>query len=458
MGPGDARHLLERSGFSPMPEETASWAALGREEAVDRLLAAARKAGPLSDPPAASLEYLAPRALKDLPEDARKAARQRQARAGIALEAWWLEQMLATPTPLAERMALFWHNHFVSSLQKVKSVSLMAGQTRLLRRMALGNFGQLLHAVARDPAMLVYLDSATSRKEQPNENFAREVMELFTLGEGHYGEQDIKEAARAFTGWSIDPATGAFRWRPFVRDRGVKTVLGESGNFDGDQVLDILLRQPATAEFIVAKLWKEFVSPQPDAAEVRRIAADFRRSGYDIPTALRGLYLAPAFWAPENRASLVKSPVELVVGSLRQFRVPVPDATPLALLMARQMGQTLLAPPNVKGWPGGEAWVGSSLLLARGQFLDGLLREGEGQMLRPTLTAQDDEAGERRRLLLALRSLRIDGGDWAARCAARGLAPQEALLARAPVETPPAGAAGRVLVGDLLRDPVYQLK
>ena len=126
-------------------------------------------------------------------------------------------------------------------------------------------------------------------------------MELFTLGEGHYGEHDIQEAARAFTGWSIEPASGAFRWRPFIHDRGVKTVLGESGNFDGDQVLDILLRQPATAEFIVTKLWREFISPQPDAAEVKRIAAAFRQSGYDIPTALRRLFLSPAFWSPENR-------------------------------------------------------------------------------------------------------------------------------------------------------------
>ena len=458
MGPQDARLLLERSGFSPTPEDIRAWSGYSREDAVERLLQEARQVRPPPLPPAETLDYLPPRSLRDLSGEARKAAQQRQARAAVALKAWWLEEMLATPSPLRERMTLFWHNHFVSSQQKVKSVALMAAQNQLLRQHALGNFADLLHAVAKDPAMLVYLDSASSRKEQPNENFAREVMELFTLGEGHYGEHDIQEAARAFTGWSIEPASGAFRWRPFIHDRGVKTVLGESGNFDGDQVLDILLRQPATAEFIVTKLWREFISPQPDAAEVKRIAAAFRQSGYDIPTALRRLFLSPAFWSPENRASLVKSPVELVVGSLRQFRVTVPDATPLALLLARQMGQNLLAPPNVKGWPGGEAWISSSLLLARQQYLDKLLRQGGRLLVRAALPEEGDEAGLRRHFQQALNTLRVDGDDWAVRCSAQGLEPAAALLPRGPVLVPPAGAHGSALVGALLRDPVYQLK
>ena len=197
--------------------------------------------------------------------------------------------MLTTPSPLTEKMVLFWHNHFVSSLQKVRSPVLMYRQNALLRKHALGYFGDLLHEVAKDPAMVIYLDSASNRKGQPNENFAREVMELFTLGEGNYGENDIKEAARAFTGWSLDPDTGEFVVRPLIHDDGVKTVLGRSGNFDGDAVLDILLAQPQTAEFIVAKLWREFVSPTPDPAEVKRIARMFRDNRYNIKVALRAL-------------------------------------------------------------------------------------------------------------------------------------------------------------------------
>ncbi|MBK8119191.1 MAG: DUF1800 domain-containing protein [Sulfuritalea sp.] len=275
-------------------------------------------------------------------------------------------------------MTLFWHNHFVSSLQKVRSAKLMLDQNRLLRRHALGNFGELLHAVGKDPAMMVHLDSATNRRGSPNENFAREVMELFTLGEGHYSEQDIKEAARAFTGWSIEPATGEFRWRPFAHDSGSKTVLGVSGKLDGDAVLDILLARPQTAELLVRKLWREFVSLTPDEVEVRRIARRFRDSGYESRVALREILGSRAFWAPESRLALVKSPVDWVLGTLNSLQIEAPE--PLLLGFAlRQLGQDLFAPPNVRGWPGGEAWINSSTLLARKQYAERLLRR-EGHM------------------------------------------------------------------------------
>ena len=183
-------------------------------------------------------------------EEQRKLAQRELFEKGAELRGWWMTEMLTTPSPLTEKMVLFWHNHFVSSLQKVRSPVLMYRQQQVLRKHALGYFGDLLHDVSKDPAMVIYLDNASNRKAQPNENFAREVMELFTLGEGNYSEQDIKEAARAFTGWSIDPDTGEFVARPLIHDDGVKTVLGRSGNFDGDGVLDILLEQPQTAEFI----------------------------------------------------------------------------------------------------------------------------------------------------------------------------------------------------------------
>jgi uncharacterized protein (DUF1800 family) len=286
----------------------------------------------------------------------------------------------------------------------------MARQNEMLRRYALGNFAVLLHAASKDPAMLVYLDGARSRRGQPNENFAREVMELFTLGEGHYNEVDIQEAARAFTGWSVDPDSGEYRWRPMLHDEGNKRVLGYFGNWRGEDVLDILLAEPATAEFVVAKLWKEFVSPQPDASEVKRIASRFRASGYQINVALRELLLTPAFWAPENRGSLVKSPAELVVGTLREFNMRVSDPRPFAFLM-RSLGEDLFSPPNVKGWPGGDAWIDSNRLLARKQFTERLLRSEEMNVWRTSLQEREVMIPL---ALLALPSLARPATDWRA--------------------------------------------
>lgn len=390
MGERDARYLLARTGFGARPEDVAAFARLSRGEAIDRLLAETSPQ-PRHAPPADLLEWISParlRQMKDADETTRKTFQQAQRQRAIALRAWWLEEMLTASTPAAqlrERMTLFWHNHFVSSLQKVKSTKLMLEQNLLLRRHALGHFDALLHAVAKDPAMLVYLDTANSRRGQPNENFAREVMELFTLGEGHYREADIKQAARAFTGWSIDLETGGYRWRPFIHDDGEKTVLGSSGRFAGDEVLDILLAQPQTAEFATRKLWREFVSPEPDAAEVRRIAREFREAHYAVRVALRGLLSSPAFWAEKNRASLIKSPVDFVVGAVRETETPVAAVRPLAGLL-RQLGQDLFAPPNVRGWPGGEQWINSSSLLLRQQFVERLLRrEGIDGKLAATL-------------------------------------------------------------------------
>ena len=183
---------------------------------------------------------------------------------------------------------------------------------------------------------------------------------------------DVKEAARAFTGWSIEPATGEFRWRPFAHDGERKTVLGVSGSFDGDAVLDILLAQPQTAELLVRKLWREFISWTPDEREVRRIAVRLRGSGYDMRVALREVFGNRAFWAAENRLALIKSPVDLLLGTVHAFDIPIPDGRVVAMAL-REMGQDLFVPPNVRGWPGGEHWVNSSSLLARKSVLERLL-------------------------------------------------------------------------------------
>jgi uncharacterized protein (DUF1800 family) len=328
----------------------------------------------------------------------------------------------------------------------------MLRQNALLRKHALGNFGELLHAVAKDPAMLVYLDSASNMHWQPNENFAREVMELFTLGEGKYSEEDVKQAARAFTGWSIELTSGEFRFRPALHYYGKKTVLGRAAD-SGEEVLDILLAQPATAEFIAAKLWREFVSPQPEPAELARVAAALRDSRYDVRAALRALLLAPAFWAPENRAALIKSPAELVVGTLRQFGIAVSDPLPFTFLLAN-LGQDLFSPPNVKGWPGGEAWINSTTLLARKQFLERLLRVDETRMIMNRNQATLKPGA--RRFLQAMADLQFSGRDWLGSFEGR-----EALVPVVLLAAPPAGnpsGSGMDYLRALVADPVYQLK
>ena len=477
----DARHLLNRTGFGATEAEIRSLVGVTREEAARTLLANARTAA-ITPPPAwtrdpGPLRY--PRRGENASEVERKQFQQEQIRDGLELRGWWVEEMLVTSSPLTERMTLFWHNHFVSGQQKVKLALLMYRQNVTLRANALGRFGDLLHAIARDPAMVIYLDNAQNRKGTPNENFAREVMELFTLGEGHYGEQDIKEAARAFTGWSLDRDTGQFVFRRFIHDYGQKTVLGKSGNLDGDDVLDILLARTETAEFITAKLWREFVSPDPDQAEIKRIAARFRDSRYDLKVALQALLTSDAFYAAENRGVLVKSPVDLVIGTLHQFGMKPGEPVPFAVATAT-MGQNLFSPPNVKGWPGGEAWINASTLLARKQFLDRLFRadDAAGRMdaaaapmmaeaLAPTTAAGDDsEVARRIRFMKAmdrgLNSVQFDSDAWfgalKATPDARAAAATRMLLAYAPRARPDPASEPLAMVRQLVLDAAYQLK
>lgn len=478
LGRDDARFFLTRTGFAPAETEVAQYAGLSRRQAVERVLAQTTNRAGTPAPDSLSQPSVPPRVLKEKSEEERKALRAMEVRKGFDLRGWWLREMLTTPSPLSERMTLFWHNHFVSSLQKVHYAQLMYRQNVLLRENATGNFGTLLHAVSKDPAMLVYLDSASNRKGAPNENFAREVMELFTLGEGYYGEQDIKEAARAFTGWSIDPENGEYKWRPFIHDDGVKTVLGKNGNFGGDEVLDILLAQPACAEFIVGKLWREFVSPDPDPVEVRRIAARFRDSGYEIKTALRELFLSPAFWSEKNRATLVKSPVELMVGALKQFDFSYDDPLPFTFAVA-QLGQNLFDPPNVKGWPGGDVWINSTTLLARKSILERLFRATEPVAVRPAVMRQmTSELGKvkgqgalreegRIRFANAVSMIAFDPDRWLKQFGARAevapdvtqrLAIQKAVLPLEPSVAIGSSLSGTAYVRTLVMDPTYQLK
>lgn len=440
LDPGQARHLLVRTGFAPTRAEVDAITGLDAAQAVDRLIGAARAAKPRNAPPAFTGGEPSPMPGRMAAQEDRQAARREQIAQGQELKAWWLREMIESPTPLAERMTLFWHGHFATSQRKVVSSRAMWRQHELLRAHALGRFGPLLHAVAKDPAMLAYLDGANNRRDAPNENFAREVMELFTLGEasqgGGYTEHDIREAARAFTGWSIDRTDFSFRFRPAFHDAGPKTVLGATGAFDGDAVLGVVLAQPAVSRFIASKLWKEFVSPVPESKELDRIAARFRESGLDTSVLLRELLMSDAFWAPANRGSLVKSPVELVVGTVRQLGVPLRDTMPLAAKSA-QLGQNLLMPPNVKGWPGYTEWINAATLLERKRFAEQVFRTG------------------------------FDAGDWLAGYGAHPdrepspeskAAMEQALLA-VPATRPVAmGTVGTQYVKAVAMDPAYQLK
>lgn len=474
MGDDDARHLLNRAGFGASPREVADYARLSHDQAVERLLGDTRTAAQ-SPPPEWVSEPIVPlRKLRGMSPEERREFLAHEIQRGLDLRGWWINEMITTRSQLTERMTLFWHNHFVSSQQKVRFARLMYEQNVLLRRHAVGNFGTLLHEVGKDPAMVIYLDSAQNRKDKPNENFAREVMELFTLGEGHYTETDIREAARAFTGWSIDRDTGAFKFRRFIHDGGTKTVLGRSGNFDGDAVLDILLANRATADFIVAKLWREFISPDPDAAEIRRIADAFHRSRYDVKAALRGVFLSPAFWAEANRAALIKSPVDLVVGTVRQFGIDYGDAVPFAMVTS-QLGQNLFAPPNVRGWPGGEAWINSSTLLARKTFVERLYRVEElprmARMAARRQAEKDDDPREdqgikrikqaaRERFIRAMGEIRFDANRWSREFASPPTRNdiERVVLAQAPVNPVADDMPTRDLLKQLTLDPAYQLK
>jgi uncharacterized protein (DUF1800 family) len=481
----DARHLLNRTGFGATDAEIESYVGMSRDAAARKLLGGTHTRATVAPPGWAtsqgSLRYPRP---AEASEAERKAFQQEQLQKGLELRGWWIDEMLSTSSPLTERMTLFWHNHFVSSQQKVRLAELMYRQNVTLRANALGNFGTMLHAIGRDPAMVIYLDSAQNRKGTPNENFAREVMELFTLGEGHYSEQDIKEAARAFTGWSLDRDSGQFVFRRLIHDYGRKTVLGRSGYFDGDDVLDILLAQSETAEFITRKLWREFVSTDPDETEVRRIAARFRSSGYDIKTALSALLTSDSFYAPQNRGVLVKSPIDLVVGTLHQFELWPGVPTPFAIAAAG-MGQNLFSPPNVKGWPGGETWINASTLLARKQFLDRLFRADEPA--RPSMAALrgkaiaavpkqvtapnaplDEEKARQLRFMQAMErgmtSVQFDAGAWIASlgaddsASARAEAATRVLLAIEPQTAHEASDEPLAIVRQRVLDAAYQLK
>jgi len=277
------------------------------------------------------------------------------------LQRWWLTRMGYSKRPLEEKMTLFWHALLASEITKVSNAQLMLNQNNLYRKMALGKYGDLLKAVSRDPAMLIYLDSSSNKKEAPNENFARELMELFTLGVGNYTEDDVREAARAFTGWGLK--RNQFEFNAAQHDNGTKHFLGRSGNFNGDDIIDIIMTQPKAAEFICTKLVTFFVNDRPASQFISELAGVFRSADQSIKSVMRYLFNSAEFTSETSYRVQVKSPVEFAINAIRGLGIET-NASAL-LVPLNNMGQTLFDPPDVSGWPGGISWINSTTLLER---------------------------------------------------------------------------------------------
>jgi uncharacterized protein (DUF1800 family) len=272
----------------------------------------------------------------------------------------WLFKMAYTKSVLREKMTFFWHNHFATS---TPFAYLMQVQNNMLRGMALGKFGDMLHAVAKDPAMILYLNNQQNKKNHPNENFAREVMELFTLGVGHYTEKDIKEAARAFTGWTVN-AKGEFEFHAKQHDDGEKEFLGRKGNFNGEDILNILLEDKQTAKYIVTKIYRDFVNPIVDSKRVDTLADEYFNSGYDTEKLMRSIFTSDWFYADENIGVKISSPVELIVRYKKLLALEFKKQK-TQLDVQKALGQVLFFPPNVAGWKGNTTWIDSTSLLIR---------------------------------------------------------------------------------------------
>lgn len=280
------------------------------------------------------------------------------------LKAWWLYRMTNSANPLVEKMSLFWHNHFATSNSKVDSVRFMLDQNDLIRSHALGNFRPLLHGMARDVAMLIWLDSNANRKRHANENFSREVMELFSLGVGNYTEKDIAEAARAFTGWHV--RADEFWFNKLQHDETNKSLFGKSANMNGEHVIDLCLDHDACPKFLATKLLDRFVSHEPQQAWVDEFAARIRANNYDLRKPMAELLRSKLFFDPSVGHSLIKSPIDLVIGTIRTLGVR-PNVQNARQLLA-ELGQDVFEPPTVKGWEGGRLWISSTTILRRANF------------------------------------------------------------------------------------------
>ena len=355
-----AAHLLRRAGFGGSRDDISTAAGAGMEASVSKLMRFSPDTMPQA--PQGDISY----------DNAPTADKLQRRNAVILTQLWWLNRCLLTPNPLQERMVYFWSNNFTSGIgQKGITPQMMVDQYALFRRFALGDYAQLTHEVSRDPAMLHYLDGIADRAQHPNENYARELMELFTMGVGNYAEEDVRQSARAFTGNTVDRATGQFIFNPRVHDDGSKTFLGQTGDFDGDDIVNIIMAQPATSHFMARKFLRTFVYDDPEPELIDAVAKTFRASGYNTGHLMGVLLRSNVFYSERAYRALVKSPLEITTGAMKTLGATVVGARTLGSLAA--MGQIPMQPPNVAGWPGGQLWLNTGTYLARLNYLHQLV-------------------------------------------------------------------------------------
>ena len=363
----DARHLLERAGIGANINDLKKVIGLKRSEAVSHIINEIRTESWLPLPKfleGPNPAYWIDGDLNSEEEQAFRVARDREMN---EYRLWWVREIIETPSPQTERLVLFWHNHFVSAYSAINEQSTsIARQNMMFRELGIGNFKILTKAVIRDPAMLNYLDNDRSEKGKPNENLSRELMELFVLGEGNYSEKTVKEGARALTGYSVNELRNtSFYFNGWNHDDGTKTIFGKSGDFNGDQFVDLLFEQPESYEFIVRKFWRHFVSEViENNDEISEISKKFKESDFDVRTLYRAILTSKAFWSQKTRATIVKSPVDFLLGTIRSTGFLPSDWASLPNKLA-MLGQNLFEHPNVAGWSGGQSWITPSGLLNR---------------------------------------------------------------------------------------------
>jgi hypothetical protein len=421
-----AAHLLERAGFGATPEEISYFAGMKPEQAVDELVSYEsidnRHLMPFDEsdiwdpgmdpfpPSRAEAVRLARERGEGLGETVLPEGSPRRLQPIVdkffyslaannietqRLGLWWANRMLTTKRPLEEKLTLFWHGHFATGQNKVRDYRMMLRQNQMFRDHASGRLRDLLIGILKDPAMLVYLDNGENVKNHPNENFGRELLELFTMGVGNYSERDVREAARAFTGWTNNVLE--FKFDRDKHDFGDKTFLGRTGAFDGDDIIDVILEQPVTGEFVAGKLYRYFVREELASAVKQELGRTFRTSGYRLKPLLRQMFLSRDFYSPASVATQIKSPVHLVVSTYRKMGLHEVPTIPDFGRMTGTLGQTLFEPPNVAGWAGGRTWITPSTLLQRGNlFRDVLFPDVRGfRAPDRTMSPTDTRVGER---------------------------------------------------------------
>jgi len=358
----DLGHLLRRSGFGATPQEITAAAQAGTAATIDRIVNYSQIPDNFTPPDPTVI------AGKNTPIE--------------PLSVWWLQRMLTTARPFQEKMTLFWHGHFATAFSKVRYPSFMYQQNQLFRQTALGRFDDILGAVYKDPAMLIWLDGDRNVKAAPNENFAREVMELFTIGRGpdsapNYTQNDVHEGARSFTGWQLNVDTGAVVFNPRLHDDGMKSYLGQTGNFTGDDIVRILAAHPATGSFLATKIWRFFASETAPVGVIQSMSQSYYSSGHSIAAMVRTMFTSPELYSQDTRQSHIKNPTDFAVSALHHLGLSNVDLTAVPRTLAL-MGQELFNPPNVGGWSGGASWVNAATMLTRFNFASRVTGDAPG--------------------------------------------------------------------------------